>query len=74
MNGKEIYSGQWQHDQLQGKGTIKNIHLVSRKKLPEDSILRTLSYEGEFENNCMHGSGVITLASGERLEGYFINN
>jgi hypothetical protein len=74
MHGKEIYQGYWQADQMQGKGCLKNIHYISRRKFPEDSAIRTLTYEGEFKHSTLHGAGSITLSTGHKFEGYFYNN
>lgn len=74
INGKEIYKGEWEGDQICGRGVIRNLPYASRRKLSEDSVLRFMSYEGEFRNNMFQGEGLITLSNGVKVEGYFENN
>jgi hypothetical protein len=53
VNGKVVYSGDWERDKICGSGTIKNMHLIHRPNKLTDSgflsFLREAWYSGEFE-------------------------
>jgi hypothetical protein len=57
----------WVADQMSGRGLLKNIHCICRRRLPDDSPLRSAAYEGQFKNNAMHGNGTLILSNGQRL-------
>jgi len=86
-NGKYIeenveYVGEWQHDNIHGKGTIKNTankmsftgtFAINRMVYGTYTWPNGDIYVGKFENNEMHGRGTLQWSTGEKYEGEFAN-
>ena len=74
MNGKEVYSGEWERDKMCGQGTIKHMHLIHRPDKLHDAgflaFLRETWYTGEFEENKFHGAGTLHIG-GDKITGKF---
>lgn len=75
-NGMEIYFGEWENDELFGKGKLKNmkVNLLEQEfdfkdfnKLKEFWV----SYEGDFKGNFFDGMGDLILSNGEKFVGKF---
>lgn len=71
LNGKTIYEGEWQRDRICGKGLIRNIYLINKRRLDERSAVRYCLYEGYFQDNRFHGNGTLLLSNGDRFVGIF---
>lgn len=55
VNGPESYEGQWENDQMHGRGVY---HFATGAR-----------YEGEFQSNLFHGVGVYQWADGASYDG-----
>jgi len=66
-----IYEGEWQMDRICGKGRLRNIYLINKRKLSEDSVLRYCLYDGYFHDNRFHGDGALLISNGDKLVGQF---
>uniref|UniRef100_A0A672ZLI4 MORN repeat containing 2 n=1 Tax=Sphaeramia orbicularis TaxID=375764 RepID=A0A672ZLI4_9TELE len=55
-----IYTGEWQDDKMNGKGTLQH---------PSGA-----QYEGEFKDNMYHGTGKYTFPDGSIYTGHFHQN
>lgn len=74
--GEEIYSGEWENDELCGKGKLKN---VCSRVLEQEFDFKDFNklaqcwvyYEGDFKRNLFDGMGDLLLSNGEKFVGKF---
>jgi hypothetical protein len=74
FNHIEIYSGDWQNDEIFGQGKIRNFAVINKKKSQSSNspLLKWISYCGDFKSNRFEGEGTLYLQGGEKFLGKFI--
>lgn len=74
--GEEIYYGEWENDELFGKGKLKNLNanmLEQEFDFKDFNKLKEfwVCYEGDFKGNFFDGMGDLILSNGEKFVGKF---
>ena len=63
FNQIEIYRGEWQADEMNGQGKIRNFAVINKKKniVGSSPLFKWVSYCGFFKSNRFEGEGTLYL-------------